>query len=79
MCTALPIGEYAAVALLIWFGIRSIKSAWDLPSEIAGTQDEASELAEAEEFLKKTEVIMLSPCTNELSLLFCESLTKPET
>jgi len=79
MCTALPIGEYAAVALLIWFGIRSIKSAWDLPSEIAGTQDEASELAEAEEFLKKTEVIMRSPCANELSLLFCESLIKPET
>jgi hypothetical protein len=79
MCTALPIGEYAAVALLIWFGIRSIKSAWDLPSEIAGTQDEASELAEAEEFLKKTEVIMLSPYANDLSLLFCESSTKPET
>ncbi|CAK9223277.1 unnamed protein product, partial [Sphagnum troendelagicum] len=72
--TTLPIGEYAAVALLIWFGIRSIKSAWDLPSEIAGTQDEASELAEAEEFLKKTEAKkMITPfevVTEAFSLVF---------
>ncbi|KAH8964788.1 hypothetical protein BDL97_04G084300 [Sphagnum fallax] len=72
--TTLPIGEYAAVALLLWFGIRSIKSAWDLPSEIAGTQDEASELAEAEEFLKKTEAKkMITPfevVTEAFSLVF---------
>ena len=58
--TALPIGEYAAVALLIWFGLRSIKAAWDLPSEQPGTSEDSSdsgELAEAQEFLEKSEVL----------------------
>jgi threonine/homoserine/homoserine lactone efflux protein len=56
---ALPIGEYAAVALLIWFGFRSIKAAWDLPSEQPGTSEDSSdsgELAEAQEFLEKSKV-----------------------
>ncbi|KAL3681955.1 hypothetical protein R1sor_024911 [Riccia sorocarpa] len=55
--TTLPIGEYAAVALLVWFGLRSIKSAWDIPSppadEKTAQTQEIGELAEAEEFLKQ--------------------------
>lgn len=50
--TTLPIGEYAAVALLIWFGLRSVKAAWDTPD----TPDtDEGELAEAQEFLEKSE------------------------
>lgn len=55
--TTLPIGEYAAVALLIWFGVRSIKAAWDAPSveqAPAGGED-SGELAEAHEYLQKAE------------------------
>jgi hypothetical protein len=51
------VGEYAAVALLIWFGLRSIKTAWDIPVVASGPQsqpEELSELAEAEEFIKQT-------------------------
>ncbi|KAG6541012.1 hypothetical protein Mapa_017585 [Marchantia paleacea] len=55
--TTLPVGEYAAVALLLWFGLRSIKAAWDIPS--AGSKNEEhqemGELAEAEEFLKQVD------------------------
>jgi len=61
LSVALPIGEYAAVALLIWFGFRSIKAAWDLPSAPAKDLEESSELgelADAQEFLEK-EVQML--------------------
>ncbi|GBG72969.1 hypothetical protein CBR_g12688 [Chara braunii] len=32
--TTVPIGEYLAVALLIWFGLKSIKDAWDMPSPV---------------------------------------------
>ncbi|XP_024385279.1 GDT1-like protein 2, chloroplastic isoform X2 [Physcomitrium patens] len=75
--TTLPIGEYAAVALLIWFGFRSIKAAWDLPSEQPGTAVESSdsgELAEAQEFLEKSETkkvaTPLQVVTEAFSLVF---------
>nr|ACU21240.1 unknown [Glycine max] len=32
--TTLPIGEYAAVTLLLFFGLKAIKDAWDLPSDV---------------------------------------------
>ncbi|CAN4120677.1 unnamed protein product [Withania somnifera] len=41
--TTLPIGEYAAVALLFFFGLNSIKDAWELPSydvETGGEKDQ---------------------------------------
>lgn len=56
-------GEYAAVALLIWFGLRSIKNAWDIPSALSGAQgqpEELGELAEAEEFLKQSDVSLIA-------------------
>lgn len=58
--TSLPVGEYAAVALLVWFGVRSIRSALALPTtavEDKAREDEGAggELAEAEEFLSKVE------------------------
>jgi len=59
MClpTALPIGEYAAVTLLLFFGLKSIKDAWDLPSDVGKKGDnsgpELDELAEAEELVKE--------------------------
>ncbi|CAK7336196.1 unnamed protein product [Dovyalis caffra] len=57
--TTLPIGEYAAVTLLMFFGLKSIKDAWDLPSNDAKTGDKSSpeldEYAEAEELVKKKE------------------------
>lgn len=59
---ALPVGEYLAVALLVWFGIRSIKSALSLPAGKNGTlsaeAEESGELAEAEQFVKNVEVGM---------------------
>lgn len=55
--TALPIGEYAAVTLLLFFGIKSIKDAWDLPSNVVKSGDKSSpeldEYTEAEELVKE--------------------------
>ncbi|KAH7691649.1 Gdt1 family protein [Dioscorea alata] len=54
--TTLPIGEYAAVALLTFFGYKSIKDAWELPSvekKHSGDSPELGELVEAEELVKE--------------------------
>ncbi|XWS13519.1 hypothetical protein CRYUN_Cryun36dG0044000 [Craigia yunnanensis] len=55
--TTLPIGEYAAIALLLFFGLKSIKDAWDLPPTVAkkGCErgPELDEFFEAEELVKK--------------------------
>ncbi|KAA8527863.1 hypothetical protein F0562_035268 [Nyssa sinensis] len=55
--TTLPIGEYAAVTLLMFFGLNSIKDAWDLPSNVVKTGDKSSveldEFVEAEELVKE--------------------------
>lgn len=57
IATALPIGEYAAVTLLMFFGLKSIKDAWDLPSNVAKSGDksglELDEFVEAEELVKR--------------------------
>lgn len=57
MWTALPIGEYAAVTLLMFFGLKSIKDAWDLPSSEVKSGDKGSheldEFVEAEELVKE--------------------------
>ncbi|XP_010245654.1 PREDICTED: GDT1-like protein 2, chloroplastic [Nelumbo nucifera] len=44
--TTLPIGEYAAVTLLMFFGLKSIKDAWDLPSNVVKNGEKSSELGE---------------------------------
>lgn len=52
----MPIGEYAAVTLLMFFGLKSIKDAWDLPSNVAKSGDKSPELdefVEAEELVKE--------------------------
>nr|XP_043631728.1 protein PAM71-homolog, chloroplastic isoform X1 [Erigeron canadensis] len=55
--TTLPIGEYAAVTLLMFFGLKAIKDAWDLPSANAkngqNNSNELDEFAEAEELVKE--------------------------
>ncbi|CAO2034164.1 unnamed protein product [Urochloa humidicola] len=54
--TTVPIGEYAAVALLAFFGFKSIKDALALPgsaSENLEGNSEGGELAEAEELVKE--------------------------
>ncbi|KAF2285589.1 hypothetical protein GH714_005647 [Hevea brasiliensis] len=55
--TTLPIGEYAAVTLLMFFGLKSIKDAWDLPSNEVKSGEksglELDEYAEAEELVKE--------------------------
>ncbi|XP_071736333.1 protein PAM71-homolog, chloroplastic [Rutidosis leptorrhynchoides] len=55
--TTLPIGEYAAVTLLMFFGLKAIKDAWDLPSNDTkngdGKSNELDEFAEAEELVKE--------------------------
>lgn len=55
--TTLPIGEYAAVTLLMFFGLKSIKDAWDLPSIVVKSGDksgpELDEFVEAEELVKE--------------------------
>ncbi|KAK4749094.1 hypothetical protein SAY87_026543 [Trapa incisa] len=54
--TTLPVGEYAAIALLIFFGLKSIKDAWKLPAVVkSGDKNgpELDEYFEAEELLKE--------------------------
>lgn len=54
--TTLPIGEYAAVTLLMFFGLKAIKDAWDLPSNNSKNGEKSNELdefAEAEELVKE--------------------------
>ncbi|KAL5542502.1 hypothetical protein UlMin_010212 [Ulmus minor] len=56
--TTLPIGEYAAVTLLLFFGFKAIKDAWDLPSkDVVKSGDTSSpeldEYVEAEELVKE--------------------------
>ncbi|KAK8548508.1 hypothetical protein V6N13_054702 [Hibiscus sabdariffa] len=55
--TTLPIGEYAAIALLLFFGLKAIKDAWDLPPEVTkkGSErgPELDEFVEAEELVKE--------------------------
>ncbi|KAK9287605.1 hypothetical protein L1049_016040 [Liquidambar formosana] len=55
--TTLPIGEYAAVTLLMFFGLKSIKDAWDLPSNVGKSGNksgsELDEFVEAEELVKE--------------------------
>lgn len=55
--TTLPIGEYAAVALLMFFGLKAIKDAWDLPPAKAKNGEkggpELDEFVEAEELVKE--------------------------
>ncbi|KAG2570941.1 GDT1-like protein 2, chloroplastic isoform X1 [Panicum virgatum] len=54
--TTLPIGEYAAVVLLAFFGFKSIKDALALPDSANGNiegNSESGELAEAEELVKE--------------------------
>jgi len=55
--TTLPIGEYAAVALLVFFGLKSIKDAWELPLSTVvrnGSKNpELGEFVEAEEIVKE--------------------------
>lgn len=55
--TTLPIGEYAAVTLLLFFGFKSIKDAWDLPSNVDKSNEknssELDEYVEAEELVKE--------------------------
>lgn len=50
-------GEYSAVALLMFFGLKSIKDAWDLPSAAVkdGEKNTGSldEYTEAEELVKE--------------------------
>ncbi|XP_061990752.1 protein PAM71-homolog, chloroplastic isoform X2 [Rosa rugosa] len=69
--TTLPIGEYAAVTLLLFFGLKSIKDAWDLPSNVVESGDKSSpeldEYAEAEELVKQQASKRL---TNPLAIIW---------
>ncbi|XP_058095017.1 protein PAM71-homolog, chloroplastic isoform X2 [Magnolia sinica] len=68
--TTVPIGEYAAVALLMFFGLKSIKNAWELPSDMAKSTKESpelGELVEAEELLKEKVAKRL---TNPLEIIW---------
>ncbi|KAF3497398.1 hypothetical protein DY000_02053668 [Brassica cretica] len=69
--TTLPIGEYAAIALLMFFGLKSIKDAWDLPQAEAKNGEESGielgEYTEAEELVKEKAAKKL---TNPLEILW---------
>ncbi|KAE9452951.1 hypothetical protein C3L33_15144, partial [Rhododendron williamsianum] len=62
--TTLPIGEYAAVTLLMFFGLKSIKDAWDLPSKEGKSSEknssELGEYVEAEELVKEKVILNAS-------------------
>lgn len=57
----MPIGEYAAVTLLLFFGLKSIKDAWDLPTNAVKSGDKSSheldEYVEAEELVKEKVIL----------------------
>lgn len=57
----MPIGEYAAVTLLMFFGLKSIKDAWDLPSKEGKSSEKGSselgEYVEAEELVKEKVIL----------------------
>ncbi|XP_071938195.1 protein PAM71-homolog, chloroplastic-like isoform X2 [Coffea arabica] len=69
--TTIPIGEYAAVTLLMFFGLKSIKDAWDIPSNTAKTGEKSSnelgEFVEAEELVKEK---VSKRLTNPLEILW---------
>ncbi|CAH2079323.1 unnamed protein product [Thlaspi arvense] len=69
--TTLPIGEYAAIALLMFFGLKSIKDAWDIPQAEAKNGEESGkelgEYTEAEELVKEQASKKL---TNPLEILW---------
>ncbi|VVB01291.1 unnamed protein product [Arabis nemorensis] len=69
--TTLPIGEYAAIALLMFFGLKSIKDAWDIPQAEAKTGEESGkelgEYTEAEELVKEK---ASKKITNPLEILW---------
>lgn len=69
--TTIPIGEYAAVTLLMFFGLKSIKDAWDIPSDTAKTGEKSSselgEFVEAEELVKEK---VSKRLTNPLEILW---------
>lgn len=51
--TSVPVGEYLAIALLLFFGVRTLKEALDTPE--ATEEDESGELADAAEAVSKSE------------------------
>lgn len=68
--TTLPIGEYAAAALLTYFGLNSIKNAWELPSDVSKSSKESAELGElveAEELVKEK---VSKQLTNPLEIIW---------
>ncbi|XVF65031.1 hypothetical protein PTKIN_Ptkin09bG0214000 [Pterospermum kingtungense] len=69
--TTVPIGEYAAIALLVFFGLKSLKDAWDLPPTDAKKDGERGpeldEFVEAEELVKEK---MSKPLSNPLEVLW---------
>ncbi|RZC68825.1 hypothetical protein C5167_031993 [Papaver somniferum] len=68
--TTLPVGEYAAVTLLMFFGLKSLKDAWDLPSKVAESSENSPELGEymeAEELVKEKVAKRL---TNPLEIIW---------
>lgn len=62
--TAIPIGEYAAVTLLLFFGIKAIKDAWELPSKVDKGGDKGS--PELDEFVEAEELVKEKVGLNEL-------------
>ncbi|KAK6279158.1 Gdt1 family - like 3 [Theobroma cacao] len=69
--TTLPIGEYAAIALLVFFGLKSIKDAWDLPPTVPKKSGERGpeldEFVEAEELVKEK---VSKPLSNPLEVVW---------
>ena len=65
----MPVGEYAAVTLLLFFGLKSIKDAWELPANevVHGNENnpELGEYVEAEELVKEKVILSCTGC------LFC--------
>ena len=60
----MPIGEYAAVTLVMFFGLKSIKDAWDLPSNVGKSGPKLDEFVEAEELVKE-KVVFPKPAFSE--------------
>ncbi|EHA8588958.1 GDT1-like protein 2, chloroplastic [Cocos nucifera] len=68
--TTLPIGEYVAVALLTFFGLKSIKNAWEVPSDLSTNNQESSDLGELVEAKELVKEKVAKKLTNPLELLW---------
>ncbi|XP_075490998.1 protein PAM71-homolog, chloroplastic-like isoform X6 [Primulina tabacum] len=77
--STLPIGEYAAVTLLLFFGLQSIREAWKLPPTVAKTDHRGIQKSKepAEEMSVKLSPIEVLGESFSLVFFCCKRMGRP--